>query len=309
LENTNIKFSKNSYLYDLVILWDWRYDDDFVQCLCDEAKKKGLRVTAFGPRTLHEFAKTVEDTAYFVQVAIDRASDIQPGLAVILSQMKSYGTILINDPQAMAWCRDKATMHLELLSKGVSVPYGIVVSTQDHPECMHILALEKLGTPFVIKPAEGGGGEGVVLDADSPKDISEAVKTSHTGKVILQEKVIPKMIGERRGWFRIFYILGKIMPCWWDDLTHYYCPVESSELEVDLLNKIEEIMLCIANTSHMEFFTTEIALDQKDKLVVIDFVNEMCDMRLQSRHPDGIPDEVVRQIVDEVISLCTLLKT
>lgn len=311
MEKVKNKLSTNSlpFLYDLVVLWDWEYDDDFVECLITESEKKGLRAKAFGPGTLHEFALALERADCFCQMVIDRASDVHPGLAVLLTQMKPHGTVLINDPQAIAWCRDKATMHLELLNKGVSVPYGIIVSTKDHPELMHVLALNKLGRPFVIKPSEGGGGDGVVLDAESPNDISRAVETSQTGKVILQEKVIPTMMGNRRGWFRIFYILGKVISCWWDDLTHFYDIVKPDELDVVLTNKIKEIMLCIADTSHMEFFTTEIALDNKENLVVIDFVNEMCDMRLKSRHPDGIPDQVVTHVVDELISLCLQIKS
>ena len=292
---------ESSPLFDLVVLWDWEYDDDFVVCLLQTAKKNGLKAIAFGPGQMEEFVKALDKTDFFCRLCIDRASDVHPGLAVILAHMKSKGTFLINDPQAVAWCRDKATMHLELLNKGVSVPYGIIVSTKDHPESMAVLALEKLGAPFVIKPSEGGGGEGVVLNAVSEDDITSALHISHTGKVILQEKVIPKMIGSHRGWFRVFYLLGKIIPCWWDDLVHIYSKVQSDELDVDLWKKITEILNCIAKTSHMDFFTTEIAIDQKGNLLVVDFVNEMCDMRIQSRHRDGIPDEVFHQIV---ITLC-----
>lgn len=302
-----IKSSRSQY--DLIVLWDWEYDEDFVAQLLQSARKKHLKALAFGPKEIEAFAALYEDEAFSCRAIVDRASDVHTGLSLLLANLNSRGTALINDPHAMAWCRDKATMHLELLNIDVRVPYGIIVSTEDHPESMHILALSKLGTPFVIKPSEGGGGEGVMLNAASTHDITSALKTSETGKIILQQKVIPKLIGSHRGWFRVFHIMGKIIPCWWDDQTHLYSHVEADELESALLQKIIDTVLRIASISHIEFFTTEIAVDQNGDLLVVDFVNEMCDMRLKSRHTDGVPDEVAADIVEEIITFCIQVKS
>ena len=32
------------------------------------------------------------------------------------------------------------------------------------------------------------------------------------------------------------------------------------------------------------------------QFVTVDYVNEICDMRLQSRHPDGVPDRLALAI-------------
>jgi hypothetical protein len=46
----------------------------------------------------------------------------------------------------------------------------------------------------------------------------------------------------------------------------------------------------------LDFFSSEIALTEERKFVVVDYVNEICDMRLQSIFTDGVPDSVVEQI-------------
>ena len=38
-----------------------------------------------------------------------------------------------------------------------------------------------------------------------------------------------------------------------------------------------------------------------DKFVVVDYVNEMCDMRLQSIHPDGVPERIVSSISEALV--------
>ncbi len=293
---------------DIIILWDWEYDDDFVASLVQASALKGLHAVTYGPTEMESFVDRINTEHFFCPVVIDRASDVFKGLPLILSRMKSQGTLVINDPKAISWCKDKATMHLELLQRGVSVPYGIIASSEDHPETIHVLAIEKLGKPFVIKPSEGGGGTGVVLDAETSLDIQESLKKSDTGKIILQKKVLPKLLGERRGWFRIFYVLGEKRICWWDDLTHIYHDSEPGELDPELTRQLEEKMDIIAQTSQMMFFTSEIALDQNGEILVVDFVNEMCDMRIQSHHQDGIPDRIFYRIVEKITDHAVLYR-
>jgi hypothetical protein len=289
-----------SPLFDLVILWDWEYDDDFVLAMLTGAHRRRLSARAFRPFEFTVFNDLCRQAEFSPTLLLDRASDVHPSLLPVLSDLSHKGCRLINDPQHMIWCRDKATMHLELVEQGIPVPYGIILSRQDHPESALHLALEKLGSPFVIKPAEGGGGEGVILEAASPDHIRQALAESKTGKVVLQNRVQPATIGTHRAWFRVFYLLGEIIPCWWDDRTHLYDII--TDLPQHQLTAMQHIVQHIARISRMDFFTTEIALTDKAELLVIDFVNEMCDMRLQSRHADGVPDQLVLRMVDMLLA-------
>jgi len=56
----------------------------------------------------------------------------------------------------------------------------------------------------------------------------------------------------------------------------------------------------IANITQLDFFSTEIVLTNDGKFVVIDYVNDQCDMRLKSRHIDGVPDSAVIQIIENM---------
>ena len=50
----------------------------------------------------------------------------------------------------------------------------------------------------------------------------------------------------------------------------------------------------------MIFSQQKLLLQIKNKFVVIDYVNDQCDMRLKSLHPDGVPDEVVLEIINNL---------
>jgi glutathione synthase/RimK-type ligase-like ATP-grasp enzyme len=296
--------SIDSHSPDLLILWEWEFDDDFVFYLKAWARHRGLRAQARHASQFSSFLDDCQRSHWRPAMIVDRASDAHMDLVPALADLERRGSRLVNHAQRMIWCRDKATMHLELVAEGIPVPYGIIVSQQDRPETSFAYAASQLGVPFVIKPSEGGGGEGVILNAVSTIDIQHALQTSRTGKIVLQQKVMPLQIYGRRGWLRVFFIFGEVICCWWDNETHLYTLTRAGELEDAHRRRIDQIIRLIARTCGIDFFTTEFAIDQENRLQVIDFVNEMCDMRMRSRHGDGVPDQIVFRIIDRVTGLC-----
>ena len=57
----------------------------------------------------------------------------------------------------------------------------------------------------------------------------------------------------------------------------------------------------ISKISKLNFFSNEIALSLNEKFVVIDYVNEICDMRIKSYQHDGVPDHIVKNIADHIV--------
>lgn len=52
----------------------------------------------------------------------------------------------------------------------------------------------------------------------------------------------------------------------------------------------------------MDWFSTEIALTHENFLVV-DYVNDDIDTRLQSRAVDGVPDEIMKAVASDLVRL------
>jgi hypothetical protein len=143
---------------------------------------------------------------------------------------------------------------------------------------------------------------GVVENAYGLADALVARAAFPSDKYLLQEKVVPEEKDGKRFWFRGFYILGDTHCTWWDDRTHLYAEFEAGEVEARSLEPLFSIVRTIAGISGLRFFSTEIVRDVKGRFLVVDYVNEICDMRLQSLHPDGVPDAVVRAIASRVAS-------
>jgi hypothetical protein len=294
-------------IYDFAVAWNWEYDREFIQLIRKLFQENDLSVLEITTDNVEEIFELLKNGRIHVRYFLDRASDeddaFQPLARFILKQYRSASEsaprpINLYDLQIRA--ADKATMHLEFLSHHVEVPYTIIISPYNHKQEVEltITELAMLGRPFIIKPANTtGGGIGVVLGAETLKEIIEARQSHKNDKYLLQETIRPIEFSGRRAWFRVFYAFGEIIPVWWDDITHIYSIVhddEEQQLDLGRLKKITEV---IHTVCQLEFFSTEIAYTADGRCITVDYVNELCDMRLNSHSIDGVPDVIVLRIV------------
>ena len=293
--------------YDLGVLWNWTFDQEFLALLASAVRANGKSVFLIDHQNLPEVNERLKNDTLRFNFVLDRASDEDERFLPLaqLFMRRQAGSVsrppirIINPYDLMRRASDKATMHLEFLTHGLHVPYTIIISPYNHKNEVELSLseLSLLGRPFIIKPANTtGGGVGVVLGAESLKDIIETRQHHKNDKYLLQEKVVPANLAERRAWFRVFYAFGTIIPCWWNDQTHIYEELTTAEVEGFNLHSLRSITATIKTICGLDFFSTEIALTGSDTFVVVDYVNEMCDMRLKSLHADGVPDSIVRSI-------------
>jgi hypothetical protein len=294
--------------FDLGIAWCWEYDREMVSELEQYIHQKGLTIYQIAPYNLEETIDKLKTDQLRFKLFFDRASDQDEEFERLNQLIKASGMKMINDYDKACWSSDKATMHLEFLSAGIEVPYTIILSPyEEEPELrtenlpLDILA-EKIGTPFVLKPALGAGSEGVVLDAKSTDDIEKVREEFSDDKYLVQQKIEPIYISGKRGWFRVFYSCGKVFPCLWDDLTRLSEPLLSGQIDKHICGQIEELTKKIVQVCGLDLFSTEIAITQGNKLIVVDYVNDQCDLRKKSLHYDGIPDEVVQKVLLSLVN-------
>ena len=288
---------------DLGIAWVWQYDREFVEIVEKSVQRTGLTTFRIERHNISEFTEALKNRQVDLGVYFDRASDedelFQP-LARYIGQHRSDIRV-INPHHLQMRAADKATMHLEFLSHGIEVPYTIIISPYNHKQEIELSLSElaNLGRPFIIKPANiTGGGVGVVVGAETLKDILEARQHHRNDKYLLQETVKPAYLSENRAWFRVIYAFGSVFPCWWDDQTHFYEIVTEEEEKTFGLKELRRITDRIQSICGLTFFSTEIVYTSQSKFIVVDPVNEVCDMRVQSVHRDGVPDSVVHAIAD-----------
>lgn len=282
---------------DIGILWEWQYDERFVRLLDSLCHREGKMSYLVSAENLDESVAKINSGELWFRVVFDRATDSNPAFMPIIHLHHEGQSRIINEHVKAARANTKIAVHFELIKMGINVPHSIILSPF---EWIDDKILDTLGLPFVIKPAEeGGGGAGVFLTAKTIDDIQRAREDQPGKFLLIQELIVPKEFQGSRYWFRIFFVCGKVIPCFWDDHTHIYRRLIPEQ------EKIFEETMMITRRVHeitgLEFFSTEIAQKKDEKFVVVDYVNDQCDMRFQSETPDGVPDSVVDEIAKAII--------
>jgi len=287
--------------YDLCLPWYWEHDIDFVHFVERACQEQGLTLCQITLDNLLEAISALYKGEKTFNTLLDRAQGDDRFLPINL-WAKEYDKKRINPAELSLWSEDKATMHLELITAGINTPYTILLSPFLKQPVVPALDLTQLGQQFVIKPSNEGGGEGVILGASSLDQILRARMQFPEQKYLLQATVAPRTIQGRPAWFRVFYAVGKTYPCWWHPLTHVYAAVTQSEEHRYELSPLHSLTQRIASICKLDWFTTEIALTLED-FVVVDYVNDQIDTRVQSKAVDGAPDEIMQSIASQLVTI------
>jgi len=291
--------------YHLAIATDWEYDADYVQLLERTAQRQGLSSYVIWPGNLDNVVHQIENGNIDFGFYYDRASDTSLEFLKLQSLMIQNHVPVFDNLKNLKWAADKAIMHIEFTSGGIHTPYTLIIPPYKSDENIFLSEeiLSPLEKPFIAKPANTvGGGQGVIKEARTIEDVLRARKTFPSQRYLLQRKIIPIEKNGRRFWFRGFYTCGLVQAAWWNDHTHSYDLITEEELEKYILEPLFGVIEKIAYVCKVNFFSTEITVGNNGEFTAIDYVNEVCDMRLKSRHYDGVPDEIVEKIVNRIVS-------
>ncbi|MEW6652452.1 MAG: hypothetical protein AB1394_03180 [Bacteroidota bacterium] len=290
--------------FDLAVAYTWEYDEEFVNQIEKIFQEEGYKTFLIKPSNYEEVIALLLSRKLLFTSLLDRASDDDPSfmpIAQILQRRKCY---VINPYQRVNEFIDKALMHKKLQQKRFRLPKTFILPAFDHDFRLQIKPkdLDFLKRPFIIKPSYfSGGGQGVVVNAETLDEIRKERIKSPSEKYLIQEIIHPKIMQGRRAWFRVFWAFDQAIPAWWDDQTHIYFPVTKKELQKYNLSALKKITSRIAKLTGLDYFSTEIALTKEHTFFVIDYVNDQCDMRLKSNHPDGVPDELVTRFIQRML--------
>jgi hypothetical protein len=288
--------------YDLCLSWYWSYDCDFIQYIGEACAAQDVTLLQITPtNVLQAITELYTGQTTFTSL-IDRAYDdlrFEP----IRRFAIEHHLHRINASELSHWSEDKATMHLELIQAGLQTPYTILIAPFIDQPILPALNITPLGANFVLKPAIGGGGEGVRMNTSSLEDI-QCARLEYPGqKYLAQEKITARLISGREAWFRIFYVGGECIPCWWNPSTHVYTVLTPEEEMQFNLAPLRSVTERIAKVCKLDWFSTEIAFTPEGRFVVVDYVNDGIDTRIQSKATDGMPDEVMKHMADKLVSL------
>lgn len=288
--------------YDLCIAWNWEYDADFIALLDQVCRERQVSLLHINPENLAFWQHALRDQRISIRTFLDRASESDPHFMPLASWVEEHQIYSINPHARAHHSADKASMHLALMDAGLYVPYTIILQPYTEQPDLPVMDLGMISERFIIKPAHGSGGEGVMTRATTWQQVLAARQEHAHDRYLLQDRIIPRQMDSRLAWFRVIYCTGEVYPCWWHPHTHMYDPVTKTDNDHYGLTPLMDMTRTLARVCGLDLFSTEIAYTPEGLFVVVDYINDPIDLRIRSRMHDGLPDEIAKDIADRLVS-------
>ncbi len=294
---------KKEYMntHDLCIAWNWAPDGDFVRIVENTCELKGLSLLTLTNENIETMLPLLNNKQMTFRVFFDRASDSNKRFINVDLWAFNHGVYRINTRERAFDSCDKIALHYKLINAGIYTPHTIIIPPYEKQPTLTDIDLKPLGEQFIIKPAHGGGGDGVKKEVLSITQVLIARQEYPADSYLLQAIIKSVELGLRKAWFRVLYCYGEVYPCWWNQQTHIYTPVTSEEEHLFGLQPLKSICSKISAICNLELFSTEIALTADACFVVVDYVNDQIDLRLQSKTIDGVPDTILHSMAKHLV--------
>jgi len=288
--------------HDLCVTWNWEFDTPFLHLLGAACSRHGGALLEITPQNLDSSLERLGGGELAFRALLDRASEEDPRFLEVARWAERAGALSINPYERARRSWDKAEMHRAIFDR-IHTPYTIILpSFLEAPELPSV-DLTPLGGAFAIKPANGGGGAGVVVEAHALDEVREARRRFPDNRYLLQTRVRPRRLGGRTAWFRVISCSGEVFPCWWDPESHIYLPVTVAEESHHRLEPLRALAASLAELCGLGLFSAEIAIDEEGTFLVVDYANDPIDLRLQSQTREGVPDAIVGFIADRLAAV------
>ena len=298
--------------YDFALSWNSGSTEQFVKWVKKECTLRGLKFLLINEKNVADTISGLEGGKFKIAFLLDNEADYDNKenlFARLCYAVKDVGGDVVCDPDDARQASNKAVAHYDLIKANIPVPYTVVVRDWEPDDfSLSREELKHLGTPFVIKPASGFGQKGVVKNAGgSIAEIAQARHFNRGDNFLLQEKIEPILLGGDQAWFRVYFLFGELIPCWWNTETGKYRHVTLREMYHYRLLPLARITSEIARITNMEFFSSEVAITGKGKekrFVAIDYVNDQPELCVRSEKVGGGPVlEVVHHIAERITEI------
>ena len=298
--------------YDFALNWVNSPSEKFVQWIKDECKSHGMKMFLCGPEEVRSTVRDVEEGRLHIRFLLDNEANYNDPIDMfgrLCYAVKDTQGYVVCDPDYARAASNKSIAHYDLMRAGILVPYTIVVRNWQ-PDTFKLSLQEKrrLGEEFIIKPATGFGQKGVIKDAKgSITEIAYARNFNRGDNFLLQEKIMPLELGGKMAWFRVYYLFGEVIPCWWDTQTGRYFHVTLSEFNNYKLLPLAKIVSEIARIARLEFFTSEIAVTKTAsggrRFFAIDYVNDQPELCVRPPAIGGPLADVTEHIAQRCVDI------
>jgi hypothetical protein len=248
-------------------------------------------------------------------VYLDLASTTHPRFNDLALAAAAKDVYVVDDPDGLTDWTYKATSHVRLARAGLPLPPTVILPRGSPDRELTAAERDMIGDRCVLKPSAGFGNRGVVVGvAPTAGNISQARDFNRDDDWLVQRMVswTRFTVPDRPAYLRAYHVLGHRSLMWWakEGETDHYDLLSWEDLgRFDLLPAVD-LVDRVAATSGVDFFSSEIAITTTDpadpnRFVLIDYINDQCDMDPEARPgTTPVPEPWVQWVCQRLAEFC-----
>jgi hypothetical protein len=248
-------------------------------------------------------------------VYLDLASTTHPRFNDLALAAAAKGVYVIDDPDGLTNWTYKATSHVRLARAGLPLPPTVILPKGSPDRELTAAERDTIGDRCVIKPSAGFGNRGVVVGmAPTAANIAQARDFNRDDDWLVQRMITWTRFPnpDRPAYLRAYNLLGHRSLMWWakEGDTDRYDLLSWDDLRRFHLLPAVDLVDRVAALSGVDFFSSEIAITSADpadpdRFILIDYINDQCDMDPEARPgTTPVPEPWVRWVCQSLAEFC-----
>jgi hypothetical protein len=220
----------------------------------------------------------------------------------LLGAMSNAGSKVLCDPTVRDWTV-KSYSHPRLQAGGFRVPATVIIKAAEGDRELTPEERALVGERCVITPYYGVAGRGAVIGVEPTRQaIAKAREFDRKDDWLVQRMITWGRCGEREAYLRGYNVLGHRTLMWWSEGRGYSNVTWDDMRQYDLMCALE-LVERVGRLTGLEFFSSEIAIvgeagsvSPEERFVLIDYVNDQCDIDPQAQPSRSPPEDWVRWV-------------
>ncbi len=260
-----------------------------VELFHEAMSQRGLSVLLVNGDNVQHAIREIQSGWLQPYVYLDLASSTDPRFNDLAHAAAQRGIYVVDEPQGLTTWTSKASSHERLLKAGLPLPPTVILPSGSADRELTADERSDVGDRCAIKPSVGFGNRGVMLGVEPTRaNIARARDYDRNDDWLIQKMIRWTRYDQRSAYLRGYHVLGHRSLLWWckEGAHDRYDLFTWDDLHrFDLLPAVELIDR-VAAVSGIDFFSTEIAITDStgpDRFVLIDYINDQCDMDPEAR--------------------------
>ena len=132
-------------MFDLLGLWAWEYDADFIALLTKACEVRGVHAHFLDADNFVSIAAKLDSGEIKARAGLDRVWDWGGDYEAHVDAMRRHVPLMLNDYDKVRRAWNKVSMHMILINHGLYAPYLMLVPSVEEMAEVPVFDLSPLG--------------------------------------------------------------------------------------------------------------------------------------------------------------------